>query len=114
MQSKAAKRYKRRLLASMTDQQTPEAVRSRVMELEKLSTPEIAALPRPALSDQVEVMAQAQVMMGRLHTLRQLPGGDEVLAEAWEKVGNELRGKGAPLAARMAFGLAGKFFTGAR
>lgn len=114
MQSKAAKRHKRRLLAQMTDQSTPEAVRARVMDLEKLSTHEIAARPRPALSDQVEVMAQAQVMMGRVHQLRQQPGGKEALAEAMDKVGGDLRDQKAPLLARMVFGLVGKFLTGVR
>lgn len=115
MQSKAAKRHKRRLLASMTDQQTPEAVRARVMELERLDTRDIAALPMAGLmDDETEMMARVQVMVGRMSSLARSPGGKEAMAEAFHNAGAEMRAKNASLLQRAALTLVGRFFTGTR
>lgn len=104
MRSKAAKRNNRRILASMTDQKTPEAIRSRVMDLERMSVEEIAALPRPKITDQVEVMAQAQVMFARMAKIMSKPGGKEALQDAWEQAKGDVNLQPKSFLAKIAMG----------
>lgn len=111
MQSKAAKRYKRRLLAQMSDQATPEAIRSRVMDLERMSMPEIMALPPLTVeSDQDEILSRAAVVLARVYEMSRKPGSQKAMGEALAKVSEDMAKQGASPIQRMALDVVGKLF----
>jgi hypothetical protein len=82
------------------------------MELERMTTREIMALPPVTMySDKDEILARTAVMLARVREISCKPGSQKAMGEALAKVSESMDKAGPSPIQRMALGLVCKLFS---